>query len=95
MPLEQQVNQHLLRLGLPREVCRDAVNPGLFDPFDPVKDVTLDHPKYRVLGYSLMSGKLDWLLLPRAKVAVAGTSMGNHDYSLSDHKWLMAEVNLL
>lgn len=37
--------------------------PGFVDPFDVVRDVTLDHPKYRVCGVSLMKGKLDWYVL--------------------------------
>lgn len=37
-----------------------------------------------------MNGKLDWLLL-RA-LEVRHKEIGNHDYSLSDHKWLAAEV---
>jgi hypothetical protein len=73
----------------------DALNPGLFDPFCPTNDVTLDNPAYRVLGISLMTGKLDWVLLPRGRVEVVAQAMGNHSYSLSDHKWLMVEVRLL
>jgi hypothetical protein len=76
-------------------VARDALNPGLFDPFCPVKDVTLDNPAYRLLGFSLMTGKLDWVLLPRGKVEVVAQVMGNHDYKLSDHKWLLVEARLL
>lgn len=52
--------------------------------------MTLDNPAYRVMGVSLMKGKLDWLLLRR--LAVTATGMGNHDYSASDHKWLSADV---
>ncbi len=95
VPHHEQANPHLLRLGLPHEVARDALNPGLFDPFCPTNDVTLDNPAYRVLGLSLMTGKLDWVLVPRGRVEVVGKAMGNHSYSLSDHKWLMVEVRLL
>ena len=63
---------------------------GFADPFDPVRDVTLDNPAYKVFGYSLMKGKLDWLLLRR--LAVSTTDVGNHDYSASDHKWLSTDV---
>ena len=63
---------------------------GFLDPFHPVDTVTLDNPKFRLLGISLMKGKLDWVLLRR--LTVTGTSVGNHDYSASDHKWLCADV---
>jgi hypothetical protein len=59
------------------------------DPFDP-HTVTLDNPRYRWFGLSLMKGKLDWLLLRRLRVTTQAT--GNHGYELSDHKWLAAEV---
>ena len=62
---------------------------GFSDPFDP-SIVTLDNPAYRYFGISLMKGKLDWLLLRRMKVLQK--SIGNHDYSASDHKWLAATV---
>lgn len=61
------------------------------DPFDP-RTVTLDNPRYRWFGLSLMKGKLDWVLLRRLRVAAQ--SIGNHEYQLSDHKWLAAEVAL-
>lgn len=38
------------------------------------------------------TGKLDWVLLRRLRVA--GQAVGNHRYELSDHKWLAAEVAL-
>ncbi len=63
---------------------------GFVDPFDAVRDVTLDNPIYRVLGLSLMKGKLDWLLLRR--LSVGATAIGNHNYGASDHKWLSADV---
>lgn len=37
-----------------------------------------------------MRGKLDWVLLRRMKTV--HTEIGNEDYALSDHKWLLAEV---
>ena len=62
---------------------------GFADPFDH-NTVTLDNPAYRYLGFSLMKGKLDWLLL--RKMQVLEKSIGNHSYSASDHKWLSATV---
>lgn len=63
---------------------------GFADPFDPVETITLDNPSFRLFGFSLMKGKLDWMLLRR--LAVKSTAVGNHDYSASDHKWLCADV---
>lgn len=65
---------------------------GFADPFHPVDTITLDNPKFRFFGISLMKGKLDWVLLRR--MIVTGTSVGNHDYSASDHKWLCADVTM-
>lgn len=90
--LGPSVNGRLQKWGLPLQVCQDIVNPGFRDPFDPVSDITLDHPSYRYFGISLMAGKLDWLLLRKMKVMEK--SIGNHDYSASDHKWLSASVQL-
>lgn len=87
-----RLNLHLLHLGLPPRVCADILNPGFEDPFDPDKDPTLDNPKYRLFGVSLMTGKLDWVLLKNMEVV--RKELGNHDYLHSDHKWLMVEVNL-
>lgn len=39
-----------------------------------------------------MKGKLDWLLL--RKVQVLDKSIGNHEYTASDHKWLSASIKL-
>lgn len=65
---------------------------GFADPFHPVDTITLDNPKFRLFGISLMKGKLDWVLLRR--LTVTDTSVGNHDYSASDHKWLCADVTV-
>ncbi len=73
-----------------RLVILEWCDAGFADPFDTVRDVTLDNPAYRILGFSLMKGKLDWMLLRR--MSVSATAMGNHDYSASDHKWLSADV---
>ncbi len=40
----------------------------------------------------MMKGKLDWALLRRLRVH--DKTMGNSDYSLSDHKWLQVRVSL-
>lgn len=85
-------NTWLSRFGLPEAVCRDAVNPGFSDPFDARTDITFDHPKYRYFGKHLMTGKFDWVLLRGCQVA--SKAIGNHDYSASDHKWLLVDVHI-
>jgi hypothetical protein len=87
------VNTYLLKQGLPHAVAAAAVNPGFLDPFDVRSDVTLDNPKYRLGPLHLMAGKLDWVLLRGCRVL--DKAMGNGDYSASDHKWLIVDVQLL
>ena len=65
---------------------------GFVDPFDVRCTITLDNPAYRFLGWSLMCGKLDWLLLRSFRTVEIAS--GNDDYSASDHKWLRADVQL-
>lgn len=84
-------NGSLRKWGLSQQVCQDITNPGFVDPFH-CETVTLDNPAYRYLGFSLMKGKLDWLLL--RKVQVLDKSIGNHEYTASDHKWLSASIKL-
>lgn len=86
------INKYLVKLGLPAAVAEAAVNPGFIDPFDVIRDATLDNPKYRFGPLHLMRGKLDWVLLRGCRVV--GKAMGNDDYRASDHKWLMVEVML-
>ena len=65
---------------------------GFQDPWsaDDPDDATLDNPAWRYFGWSLMKGKLDWMLLRR--LTVVSKDLGNHDYSASDHKLLFADV---
>lgn len=51
---------------------------------------TLDNPAWRWFGWSLMKGKLDWMLL-RA-LTVLDKQLANHDYEASDHKLLYVDV---
>ena len=62
---------------------------GFADPFDVRRDVTLDNPKYRLLGWPLMAGKLDWALLRRLRVV--HREMRNLDYAASDHRLLLVD----
>lgn len=82
----------MLAWGLSTPVALAALNPGFSDPFDAESTVTLDNPRYRWGPWSLMAGKLDWMLL--RQLAVCGTSTGNQDFALSDHAWLCADVTV-
>jgi hypothetical protein len=77
---------------MPEDVCRNLVNPGFLDPFDARHDITLDHPSYRIAGFHLMTGKLDWVLLRGFQVV--SKRMGNDDFSASDHKYCVVEAHL-
>lgn len=82
------VNDKLIEWGFYPEFCRDVVNPGFEDPWDPDKDVTLEASlPFRMV----VKGKLDWVLAKRLKVSAK--DMGNHDYSMADHKWLMIDAD--
>lgn len=83
-------NPRLLGWGLPRRTALAALNPGFRDPFPASTTVTLDNPRYRLWRWSLMAGKLDWVLLRGLRPCRAWE--GNATYELSDHKWLAAEV---
>ncbi len=49
-------NASLVALGLPEDVCRDAINPGFTDPFDVDADVTLcNHRGYYSVCYEHLS----------------------------------------
>ncbi|KAG1672726.1 hypothetical protein FOA52_005204 [Chlamydomonas sp. UWO 241] len=39
------------------------------------------------------AGKLDWML-QRDRTLVVSKAIGNHDYAMSDHKWLITDVYL-
>ena len=83
------VNEQLRRWGLDAASAADAVNPGFACPFPAATTITLDNPTYRWFGVSFMRGKLDWALLRR--VRAVRTGVGNDDFALSDHKWLLVE----
>jgi hypothetical protein len=77
--------------GLPTAAAA-AANPGFACPFPAASTATLDNPRYRLLGRSLMRGKLDWALLRRLRVLES--ALGNLDYALSDHRLLLVRVAL-
>jgi endonuclease/exonuclease/phosphatase family metal-dependent hydrolase len=60
----------------------------LTDPFDVFGDTTLDNPKY----HGFVRGKLDWLLL--CGLDATATCVGNLQYDMADHRYLVADVRL-
>ncbi|KAG0205947.1 hypothetical protein BGX28_002539 [Mortierella sp. GBA30] len=67
-------------------VLHQARNPGFYDPWCARNDLTLHNPIF----FGILKAKLDYTLLKNLKCV--GRQMGNHDYSASDHKWLLVEV---
>ena len=57
------------------------------DPFDVNKDTTIDNPTYK--GWARW--KLDWTLTSNCRVTAF--EMGNHDFNMSDHKWLLLTID--
>lgn len=92
--MEGRNNKKLLEWGLSEQVATSAMNPCFQCPFPAKTTVTFDNPSYRVLGgkFSLMKGKLDWMLL--RSLHVVRTGLGNIDYKYSDHRLLFVEVKL-
>ncbi|KAI9178835.1 hypothetical protein H9P43_005497 [Blastocladiella emersonii ATCC 22665] len=77
-------NPALLSLNLPPAVVEAARNPGFHEPWDAVRDVTLQNYG----GY--YSGKLDWTLA--MGLEVTDRAMANHRYEASDHRALVVTV---
>lgn len=67
-------------------VLHQARNPGFYDPWCARRDLTLHNPNF----FGILKAKLDYTLLRNLKCV--SREMGNHDYSASDHKWLLVEV---
>ncbi|KAF9929074.1 hypothetical protein BGZ67_006605 [Mortierella alpina] len=67
-------------------VLHQARNPGFYDPWCARNDLTLHNPNF----FGILKAKLDYSLLKNLRCV--GRDMGNHDYSASDHKWLLVEV---
>lgn len=86
------VNSKLLKWGVDPALCEEATNPGFVDPWDVEKDVTLEHPAFKGTKIYLVTGKLDWIL--GRGMTFHSKEIGNHDYSMSDHKWLQVEIGL-
>jgi len=71
--------------GISDEIADRCVNPGFEDPFDIDEDVTV------INHCGWFSGKLDWILL-RGPFQVVNQRLGNCDFALSDHMWLLIDV---
>ncbi|KAJ2634946.1 hypothetical protein GGF40_003892 [Coemansia sp. RSA 1286] len=66
------------------DILRNAVNPGWWDPFDPVKDITISNHA----GW--MTAKADWAFVRQLKVLRHW--MENRDFAESDHRCLVLEI---
>lgn len=71
--------------GFDLETLRRARNPGFYDPWDP-NEITLHNPNY----FGLFKAKLDWTMVKCMEVRQKW--IGNRDYSISDHAYLMVKV---
>jgi len=71
--------------GISDEVADRCVNPGFEDPFDIDEDITVTNH----CGWYY--GKLDWILM-RGPLQVVNQRMGNCDFALSDHMWLLVDI---
>lgn len=89
---QQQKNQQLVKWGLSHQVAREALNPYFQCPFPAATTITLDNPKYKIFGKSLMKGKLDWVMLRRMRVK--NKWLRNEGYEWSDHKCLIVDVEV-
>ncbi|KAG0248192.1 hypothetical protein BG011_000367 [Mortierella polycephala] len=67
-------------------VLHQARNPGFYDPWCARNDLTLHNPNF----FGLLKAKLDYTLLRNLRCVER--HIGNHDFSASDHKWLLVEV---
>ncbi|KAJ2410620.1 hypothetical protein GGI10_004504 [Coemansia sp. RSA 2530] len=89
-PEDGSRNQRLDSEGLPSdlhfsdEILRTAINPGWWDPFDPVKDVTISSHS----GW--MTAKADWAFVRQFKVVKHW--MTNRDFTTSDHRCLVLDI---
>lgn len=81
-PINLQLTSILSESSINNEISKMSRNPGFFDPWDPVKDITLDNPTY----FGFYKAKLDWTLLRGFKVM--SKSIGNQSFSASDHCYL-------
>lgn len=86
----QGYNKRLLDEGDPKntlfadDILGASVNPGWWDPFDPIKDITISNHA----GW--MTAKVDWAFVRQMKVIRHW--MVNRDFAASDHRCLVVEV---
>ncbi|KAJ2839469.1 hypothetical protein J3B01_000683 [Coemansia erecta] len=84
-PLNLRINTTMPEhLRFSKETMMRAVNPGWWDPFDPVRDVTISNHA----GW--MTAKADWAFVRQFRVVRHW--MANRDFSASDHRCLVLEV---
>ncbi|KAI9299451.1 hypothetical protein BJ944DRAFT_274225 [Cunninghamella echinulata] len=72
--------------GFSKDVIQNIRNPGFYDAW-PTHHVTLHNPAY----FGLFKAKLDWTLI--RNLNLTHRWFGNAGYKLSDHQWLMIQVD--
>lgn len=50
----QPMNRHVMHWGGEAHVCREILNPGFFDPYDPRRDVTLELSASQLCGMNIL-----------------------------------------
>ncbi|KAI8324739.1 hypothetical protein GQ54DRAFT_46608 [Martensiomyces pterosporus] len=89
-PEDGAINRRLEDQGLPddlrfsSDVLRAATNPGWWDPFDVMKDITISNHA----GW--MTAKVDWAFVRQFRVVRHW--MENRGFSASDHRCLVVEA---
>ena len=81
----------LLLLAAPRSMCA-GVCPARSLSHPPPHTHTRTHSPPRLACLAPAAGKFDWVLLRGCQVS--SKAIGNHDYSASDHKWLLVDVHI-
>ncbi|ORZ15909.1 hypothetical protein BCR42DRAFT_416129 [Absidia repens] len=76
-----------LLTGFSAVIMVKARNPGFYDGW-PLDYDTLHNPAH----FGLFKAKLDWTLL--RNMAIHNRQVGNADYKLSDHQYLMVDVEM-
>ncbi|KAJ2851724.1 hypothetical protein IWW36_000869 [Coemansia brasiliensis] len=84
-PVNKQVGRGLPgNLRFTRKATAALVNPGWWDPFDPVKDITISNHA------GFMTAKADWLFVRQFRVVRHW--MANCNFAASDHRCLVLDV---
>ncbi|KAJ2351813.1 hypothetical protein IWW50_004590 [Coemansia erecta] len=85
-PLNTRLNEEGMAdsVRFPSGILAAAANPGWWDPFDPVRDITISN------HWGWMTAKVDWAFVRQMRVVRHW--MVNRDFAASDHRCLVLEV---